>query len=103
MAWTGAQYMDLPMGYICELGEEDCHIDQTVGALESRSYKIIPPGSPETVGFDRAREECQQFGPDWDLVIFNHKSEFDHIQQLIGTFENFKISKLFSQQKTDPI
>lgn len=80
--------MDLPMGYICELGDEECKTNIEAGPLLSNDYKIVIPDAPETVGFDRARKACQEFGQDWDLIIFNHKSEFDFVQSLIGRFIN---------------
>ena len=84
MSWTGAQYMNLPMGYICEKGAEACEVySETAYPLKNNSYKIIVPNQPDTVNFEQSREKCQEFGNDWDLVIFNDKNEFDYVQNAI--------------------
>ena len=82
MSWTGAQYMNLPMGYICEKRDEGCKIKENSPLIFDR-YEIIPPKNPETVDFDQARLQCQLKGAQWDLAVFNSNNEFSEIQSRI--------------------
>ena len=44
-------------------------------------YKIF---SDVPVNFDTARVECQKFGENWDLVIFNYEREYQRITDIIS-------------------
>ena len=83
MSWTGAQYMNLPMGYICEKREKACTV-KAHAPLTFDRYEIVAPKNPETVDFDQARLQCQLKGAQWDLAVFNSKREFTEIQKRIG-------------------
>ena len=58
-----------------------CTVNADAPDLIDNEYKIF---SDVPVSFDAARVECQKFGENWDLVIFNFEREYQRITDIIS-------------------
>ena len=82
--WTGAERLNIPMGYICEYNAPVCKVKNNARPLQDDEYKIFPQNAPNTWSWNQARQMCKDLGKHWDLAIFNYDREYVLLNEILA-------------------